>query len=228
MKQNAVIYFIGIDGSGKSTLSEHLRCELLKMDLQASVTWWLKGEESLIRRTLRAIGESRFGGLAGNPIDVQSSVKTRQSLPRIIGELYFTLVILDYLRFGITKMCVSRIFRRKVILIFDRSIYDVVSSLAKEFGVSDPRRAMIMRICVRILPRPDIVFFVDVPPEIAFSRRASEMISLENAEVLHREYEELNSSLRSLFGCRVITIDNTRDIHTVNEEILNSVKVLLR
>lgn len=58
--RDILICFIGIDGSGKSTLSGYLFEELKKSGYKVSYTWWLEGEDSLLRRLLRRIGKSKY------------------------------------------------------------------------------------------------------------------------------------------------------------------------
>jgi thymidylate kinase len=56
MKESIVIYFMGMDGSGKSTLSSYLHGELKRRGYDVRRVWWLEGENSVPRKLLRVIG----------------------------------------------------------------------------------------------------------------------------------------------------------------------------
>jgi thymidylate kinase len=68
MKKCIVIYFTGIDGSGKSTLSKYLLKELKIKGYKVKYIWWLEVENSLLRRLLRKIGRQNFNTINNKKI----------------------------------------------------------------------------------------------------------------------------------------------------------------
>jgi dTMP kinase len=170
MKKGVFICFIGIDGSGKSTLSRYLYEELKRRNYNVSYTWWLEGEDSLLRRLLRRIGKSKYSNLESDANNSNKKNKDESMLTKMFQVLYPKLVLLDYLRFGMVKAWIPKIMGRGKIIIFDRFVYDVVLAISKEFGFSDAKRARLSKIYSRLLPNPDLIFIIDVPPEVSYLR----------------------------------------------------------
>lgn len=71
--------------------------------------------------------------------------------------------VFDLLLFVGYRLLLERCLGR--VLILDRYFYD---SLA---DVADGRRWVFVKAFLRLLPRPDVAVFVDVPAEVAFARK---------------------------------------------------------
>ena len=217
------ICFIGIDGSGKSTLSRYLYEVLKKSGYNVSYTWWLEGEDSLLRRVLRRIGKSKHLNLKCNDNTNSSKAvhKDKSIATKIFRALYPKIVLLDYLRFGIVKVWLPKIVNRNKIIIFDRFIYDTILALSKEFDYLDSKRARLFKLYSKLLPNPDLIFIIDVPPEVSYLRKKEEIKSMGNAKAMWENYQELYSLVNRLSpGKR--RIDNTGELGTVKAEILKA------
>jgi len=221
MKKGIFICFIGIDGSGKSTLSGYLFEELKKSGYNVSHTWWLEGEDSLLRRVLRRIGKSKHLNLKCND-SASSSKMTHKDKPittKIFQILYPRIVLLDYLRFGIVKAWLPKKMHSKVV-IFDRYIYDVVLGLSKEFNFKGAKRERLLKIFSKLLPSPDLIFVIEVPLEVSYLRKKEEIKSIEKAKRIWEEYQRFYSLLSKLTAGRVVKIDNTEDIVSAKVKVL--------
>jgi thymidylate kinase len=219
-----LICFIGIDGSGKSTLSKYLYEELKRRNYNVSYTWWLEGEDSFLRRVLRRIGSRSHssGSNADKPHVKNNNLKTK-----LFCAVYPRLVLLDYLRFGILKTWRPRLLHTQII-IFDRYIYDVILALSTEFSFSDVRKKRLFSIFNKLLPVPDLIFLINVPPEVAYSRKSEEIESIETAQLIWNNYQQMYAVLDNITPRKILRIDNTRELETVKAEILDASVELLK
>jgi thymidylate kinase len=218
----AIIYFMGMDGSGKSTLSSYLYKELKYRSYDVERVWWLEYENSALRRLLRRLARTRMLRFDPHLNREDSTVQSKHSrvTVRLFRVLYPPLVLFDYLIFGIKKVWVPKIMGKEKILIFDRYIYDVIFSLSQEFDFPLTRRISLFGRYGKLLPIPDRVLFIEVSPEIAFSRKKEEFESIENAKAQWRKHQALFLTVEGVTPGRSRIIDNTGDIEVVKQEVL--------
>ena len=218
---SALIIFVGMDGSGKSTLAGYLSDELKKKDYDVSYIWWLEGENSHARRIIRYIGKFRFF-IKGSRDATSGQFRTDNTKSKsfFFRGLYPYVVLLDYLRFGILKLWIPLLLKRNKIIIMDRSFYDVILSLSKEFDFSVSKKRVIFKIFYNIMPMPDLIFFIDVSPEISYLRKNNEFESLEHSIAIWQGLQELRNLLGGLMPGRIELIDNCGDIELSKSRII--------
>jgi thymidylate kinase len=221
------ICFLGIDGSGKSSLAKHLCEELKHRDYNVSYVWWLRGNTSLVRRTLKAIGSSRYVKLK---VDAESQ-KVVTADARLIHKafrwLFPVVIIADYLRFGIANAWLPKLAASDKVIIFDRFMYDVILALSEEFELTRAAQLRLLRFVSVLLPKPDLVFLIEVPPEVCYIRKKDEINSMQEARRKWEAYQLFSPLLDQLTDGRIVKIDNTKDLVHVNEEILATALQLL-
>lgn len=198
MAPGNLIIFTGIDGSGKTTLTMSLIERLKKEGINATYLWWFSAENSLLRRTLRSIAPRKTGSNNGK-LPGFSPLRT----------LYQYIVFLDYQRQAILSVWFPLILGRNVIC--DRYVHDVVLSFAMEFGYPETRTRKIMGLLLKLSPRPDVSFFVDIPSGIAITRK-NDIISLEH-------HMRLNSTYRHFLRDKMIFLDGTKNIEELNDTV---------
>jgi thymidylate kinase len=218
MKKSAIICFLGVDGSGKSTLAKYLCGELKRAQYNVAYIWWLEGEQSLLRKAIKAFG--KFADVERGTRHERPNVKRQSTTSRLFRSFYPPIPLLDYLRFGFTHAWLPKIASKDKILIFDRFMYDVILALSEEFEFTEARRKRLFRLCNRLLPKPDLVFIIDVPAELSYSRKKDEIRSVREAEEKRESYRELGSLLETFTSARVVRIDNSRDVAEAKAEIL--------
>ncbi|HYB59690.1 MAG TPA: hypothetical protein VEB88_05540 [Candidatus Acidoferrales bacterium] len=227
VKKSVIICFLGIDGSGKSTLAKHLYEDLRMARYRATYTWWLKREQSLFRRTLKAFGTSRYLKLEIDQQSKRVAARNNKIIDRLFHSWYPIIPILDYLSFALWNAWIPKISATDAIIIFDRFMYDVVLSLSDEFEFTERKEQKLLKLCSILVPKPDLIFEIDVPPEISYARKKDEIDSIRDAEVKREAYGKLDPLLPTLTSGTIIRIDNTRDIAVVRSEILKMTLTLI-
>jgi thymidylate kinase len=147
------IALIGPDGSGKSTLARAVSARL-------SATW---RPESVryVHWKPRALGAERPQGppnIAPHGVPVRS---------RRLSLLYFVYHTVGFIAGGVRRLTVSRLRGRLVML--DRYYYDFFVD-QRRFRLNVPPR--LVEWGFRLVPKPDLVFCLDVPPEVIQARKA--------------------------------------------------------
>jgi thymidylate kinase len=227
MKNGVSICFLGIDGSGKSTLAKHLCQELKHRGYKVSYVWWLKGDTSLLRRTLKAIGSSRYVKLKVDAKRQKVVTKDARLISKAFKTLFPMMIIADYLRFGVVNAWLPRIADSSKVIIFDRFIYDVILALSEEFELTRTAQMRLFRLFSVLLPKPELVFLIDVPPEVCYIRKKQEIGSVQEARDKWETYQILPPVLDQLTDGRIVEVDNTRNPLDVNAEILATALELL-
>jgi thymidylate kinase len=227
MKKRFSICFLGIDGSGKSTLARYLCLELKKRKYDVSYVWWLKGDQSLARRILRTVGSSKYTKIEMDAKQQKVVVSNKRFVNRVFKALYPKILIADYLRFGVINAWLPSLLAPEKVMIFDRFMYDVIVAISREFGLPEAQRLRLFRLFSLLIPKPDLVFLIEVPPEICFVRKRGEIESLQESRDNWETYQILPPLLDKLTNGRILRVDNTRDAQIVEEEILATTLELL-
>jgi thymidylate kinase len=227
MKKSVIICFLGIDGSGKSTLAKHLYEDLRTAQYNATYTWWLKREQSLFRRTLKAFGTSRYLKLEIDAKNKRVAANNNKIIGRLFRSWYPIIPFLDYLSFALSNAWIPKVSSNDAIIIFDRFMYDVVLALSDEFEFTERQEQKLLKLCSILVPKPDLIFKIDVPPEISYARKKDEIDSIRDAEVKHEAYNKLDPLLPTLTSGKIVRIDNTRDFAVVRSEILKTTLTLI-
>lgn len=159
-----LISFIGIDGSGKTTLAKELHRKLEVEGLKCSyfhVTFLLI---KYIPTRLRRLFWRRISTLSGDMVIKDSSLDKKTGKRLML--IFLGLVLIDALITYLTKIKL-----KKTILIYDRYFYDnlvIYLDICPEWT---------RRLYLRLIPKPNLVFFLDVSPSIAYERKKEYSLS---------------------------------------------------
>jgi thymidylate kinase len=190
MKRKLIVYFAGIDGSGKTTVAESL-CESLRDNgLSCKYLWcgWRGFESPLfkpiasrIKKTLAKRGKS------------EKAEEAHNTLP-----LFGYLTFLDYFMRVYPNVLASHLTHD--IVIVDRYVYDVMAGLE-----GDKQASRFLFALFRLFPRPSIVFFISVPPEVAYNRK-DDITSID----FLRHAEQKNLNMLAECSAKVVMLDGTQ------------------
>lgn len=167
-KSPLFICFIGIDGAGKTALTQRLVEEMAADGLQSKYVMGRFEAFKLLRPFLFGVKKTILSGKKTDISAEGTSTKRKIFNNRLWAKVWEFSVLLDYL-IQITFKIRLPLVRGKSIC-SDRYIYDTVIDLAVDLDYSTPRMRKMLKNLFHIVPRPDLVFLIDLPEEIAYER----------------------------------------------------------
>jgi len=202
MKRRILACFMGIDGSGKTTVAMSLRESLNRAGISCTYLWcgW-RGFESWLFKPFAA--QTKYAmSRRGNEEGIATA---HEKIP------FFDLwMCFDYF----IRVCPALIaaLLKNTIVIADRYVYDVILELHSDASTSQRFGVWLLKL----FPEPTIVFYIKVPPELAFARKDD----IPSLEFLCERDEEKQRLLKELSVDQVVTLDGTRSIKELTEDAL--------
>jgi len=199
---------LGIDGSGKTTVATSLRESLNSAGISCTYLYcgW-RGFESWLFKPFAAQTKNAMTRL-GNEEGIESA---HEKIPFFDFLRWFDYFI------RVSPALIASLLKNKIV-IADRYVYDVILELH-----SDAKSYKYVAWLLRLFPEPTIVFFIKVPPELAFSRKDD----IPSLEFSCESDEEIQKLLKEFPVDQVITLDGTRSIHELTEDAMKIVAQLV-
>jgi dTMP kinase len=202
MKKATLICFNGIDGSGKTTISTSFKSTLEKLNISCKYYWcgW-RGFESWLFKPAISIIKRIY--------KIRSSSSGSNKISRLNRKIpaFSYFAIFDYILRVLPNLLLS--LYRYEIVITDRYIYDVIVG----FSVFNKKNEkFVFKTLTYLFPKPDIIFLIEVPDNIAFSRKDD----VPSIEYLTKQKVIYSNCLK---GLTKKVIDGTKN----KDEILNMV-----
>ena len=198
-KKGLFVAILGPDGSGKSTVLHHLAQNIQGKFTQVSYFHWRPGLLPPLNNLLKP----------GAPVQVGPCTEPHKFPPHgffisFIRLVYYTLdFILGYW---------VKFFPRKVrsgLILVDRYYYDFLVD-PRRFRLNVPR--WIVKVLLRFVCKPDLVFYLDAPVEILLNRK-QEL----SAKELNRQRTAFLKLLPELHNG--YTVDASRSLEYVTYEV---------
>lgn len=193
-----IIYIMGIDGSGKTTLAKALEQTLTAegKDSRYLYARYIPVLSRPIKYFLRLF--IYRGNLEFRDYRKYSEVKSHyNSRYAALSKAYALLCVLDYVLFTWPKIGYKYIFSD--FLIIDRYVSDLVVNVSIAGRLQKKDSLLLLRFLHFVFPKPDVTFFVDVDEEIAFSRK-TDIQSVQYLKERKAKYLELIE----LYNCTVL------------------------
>lgn len=186
-----LICFIGIDGTGKTTLTRRLTQEMIQKGIKARYVMG-RFETFRLLKPLYFIAKKTI--LSNKKTDSSiNGVKTKRRLfsNPFISRLWKFSVILDYYFQILFRIRLPLILGRSVIC--DRYIYDTALDLAADLAIPASERRQLLDGMLRLFPRPARVFLIDLTEELAHERNLDkrDKLSIEYLRERRKQYLSL-------------------------------------
>ena len=202
MKRRVLACFMGIDGSGKTTVARSLHESLTNAGISSTYLWcgW-RGFESWLFKPFAA--QTKYA-------------MTRRGNEEGIASAHEKIHFFDLLRWFdyFIRVCPALIasLLKNTIVIADRYAYDVILEIRSDGSKS--HRLVVWLL--QLFPEPAIIFYIKVPPELAFARKND----IPSLEFSCENDEEIQRLLKELPVDHVVTLDGTRSVKELTEDAL--------
>ncbi len=174
-----IIVITGIDGSGKSTQAHLLKKYLEEIGAKVEITHQFAPETLFGRILLSRIGT--------NLMQLEKNTSKLSNPSNTLLRLITFFAKIEILLMGIFHTWVKILKNRKnEFIIFDRYFYDNIIKVRWMYGLSNKIRELLEKI----VPKPYILFYLDVPAEIAWEREKNGSTTLEQHIKKKNIYDE--------------------------------------
>lgn len=199
---------MGIDGSGKTALAKELFNTMNKKGFETKY-WWCKFESFKLEYFL-VKGFKRFFTNSGRSNwDGNFSKRPHRNPPSLYVYQYF--VIISYIYRIFLNIRLPLFFGRTVIC--DRYIYDALVDFAIEFEYPKEKTQKMLKIFFSLTPKPDLIFLVDLPEEIAYKRK-KDIPSISYLSKRREIYLEMQERINN-----VILLDGNKGLNELSDMI---------
>jgi thymidylate kinase len=156
----SVICFIGCDGTGKSTYSKNLADALIARNINVRHMHFSLFLPKICAGLLKKFRSQCAPSVSGIVTKAGENKFSRKE--RLITMLIYSVLIVDYF---INYILFVRPLGKRRVNICDRYIYDFLVNSVKVVPL------WYLRLCMNLIPEPNITFFLDAPSKIIFERK---------------------------------------------------------
>lgn len=206
-QRGRLIALSGLDGSGKTAHAEALSQAMETSEVINRIVWSRCGCSPLYRALRGLAGR-------GGPSETPASPGTRPAPRGPLGAVWAWANALDLALYYQWKVRLPLATGKVVIC--DRYVADAAVEIANRLGTCDPMSLAAVRALVRLSPRPDAAYLLDVDSEAAAERSldAEDVADLETQRTLYD---------RVLLGLRMRLLDVTADFAEANDRLVREV-----
>ncbi len=216
------ICFTGIDGAGKTTQAKALSEAMKENGVKNKYIY--SRFKPFILKPFMAIGKALFfhkSDMFRNYVEYTES-KRRLFKNRFVAVAFQYALLLEYCAQALFNVKLSLILGKNIVC--DRYIYDtVITDLVADMNYSNEKTENLIERTFRILPKPDLLFLIDAPEEIAFQRK-DDIPSIDYLKQRRKLYLHLGEKYKA------IILDGSKGVKELGEVIQNEVlrKVVLK
>ena len=207
-----LVCFTGIDGAGKTTL---IRITINRLKAKGITFNYAYGSHLLfLLKPVIVIGKRLFfkNRDASNDYGAYVSSANRVGGNSFLSTCYQSAVLIEYLIQAYFKVTWPLLLGKNIIL--DRYFYDTIINMKINLGFNEKTLNKMIKALSIILPTPDVIYFVDVPEEVSFSRK-TDTPSIDYLKARRGFYKKIAENYHAIFLDGTKKID---DLYTLIEE----------
>ncbi len=221
-KRGYFICFSGIDGSGKTTLAKRLENTMQNVCIDFKYKY--SNYEPFIIKLFKIIGKLLFLKERDSAKNYQQYCNgKRKSFKKhsFLTWLYRSIHFIDYFLQILFKISIPLTIGRNIIS--DRYFYDVIINYSFNYNYTFEKIDETIKSYLRFFPKPDLLFFIEVPEDVAFKRK-DDTPTLEYLKDRKAIYRELSKkySIPMLDG--TTNLDNL--LNKIGEQAIKNYKHL--
>jgi len=220
MKMNILVCFVGIDGSGKTTLAKALAAVMKEKGIKCKYVY--NQFNPVISKPFMLLGKTIFlhkKDVFNNYSDYFNA-KRKLFKNNILSRIYKYFILLDYFIQVLFRVCIPLLLNRNIIC--DRYIHDVLINLAVDLNYSNDKIVNLLKNCLHFLPKPDLVFLIDVPEGIGMERK-NDVPSIDYLRRRRKIYLDVGRE------CGSVILDGTKSLedlkNLIQKEVFGKVKI---
>lgn len=197
------ICFVGIDGSGKTTLAQALIDAAQQYGIKTKYARCRFESFKLFRPFI--VVAKKVLLLLGKKTDYSpEGIHTKKQLSKnpFLATIYHYSVLFDYLLQILVKIKLPLLLGKTIVC--DRYVYDGIVDMAADFDYSKDKIQSTLKRYLHLLPKPDVVFLIDLPAEIANARGKDDVPSIDYLSERRKIYLDLAEQfgMSILDGCK--------------------------
>ncbi|MFX0135429.1 MAG: dTMP kinase [Candidatus Hodarchaeota archaeon] len=201
-KRGFIICFVGLDGSGKTTLSNRvIKILKNKYDLKCEYIWAKFGINT-ISNVKRRVKTCNLEYKTDNPY--KHPFKNN-----IILHIYLLYILIEHWVRIIIKIRLPLLYGKNFMC--DRYYYDSIVDVVVNFDITYIKAKEIFRFFIGI-PEPLIVFYIEIPEEVAYARK-KDIYKLSYLKDRKKVYSFLKEDFK------MISLDGTQSLEKMEEQI---------
>ena len=216
-----LICFVGIDGSGKTTLAK----DLVETMGQKGIRYkYVYGRlEPFILKPFIMVGRKIFlrgNDMFGNYTQYSNTKRDAMKRNSFLVWIYKNILLFDYSIQLLFKVRLPLMLGKNIVC--DRYVYDtVITDLSVDMNYSTSEIIDVIKRFFYIISRPDLVFLIDLPEEIAFQRK-NDTPSIEYLREIRNIYVDVGKEEG------MVILDGSKNLNEIQHRAVEVVQELLK
>lgn len=188
MKKGFLVCFIGLDGSGKTSLSQlFIKDVAIKYNIMFEYVWCKFGKyNSLIKKIFNFFIKDRYE--LNNDFPEKKNIRGY-----FFKKIYFYFLIINHTIDILIKVTLPTYFGKNIVC--DRYLGDTVTDLVMEFGYSYDESVNLIN-SFPLIKKPEVLIYIQIPENLAYERKKENSIEyLKRKNIIYDQYSVNNKTI---------------------------------